>query len=88
MLISQIKNAMRLAKYEILEDGQYYGEIHGSRAFGRSPITWKCAAKNYKVCLKTGSCLGSDWGINFQLWQGYNLSLRRLSHAAVWCNQT
>ena len=29
MLISYIQNAMRLAKYEILADGQYYGEIEG-----------------------------------------------------------
>ena len=29
MLITYIQNAMRLAKYEILEDGQYYGEIPG-----------------------------------------------------------
>ena len=29
MLISYIQNAMKLAKYEILEDGQYYGEIEG-----------------------------------------------------------
>ena len=29
MLISYIQNAMKLAKYEILEDGQYYGEIKG-----------------------------------------------------------
>ena len=29
MLITYIQNAMRLAKYEILEDGKYYGEIPG-----------------------------------------------------------
>ena len=29
MLISYIHNAMKLAKYEILEDGEYYGEITG-----------------------------------------------------------
>jgi predicted RNase H-like HicB family nuclease len=29
MLITYIQNAMRLAKYEILQDGQYYGEIPG-----------------------------------------------------------
>lgn len=29
MLITYIQNAMRLAKYEILENGQYYGEIPG-----------------------------------------------------------
>ncbi len=29
MLITYIHSAMRLAKYEILEDGQYYGEIPG-----------------------------------------------------------
>ena len=29
MLITYIQSAMRLAKYEILEDSQYYGEIPG-----------------------------------------------------------
>ncbi len=29
MLISYIQNAMKLAKYEILEDRKYYGEIEG-----------------------------------------------------------
>jgi len=29
MLITYILSAMRLAKYEILQDGQYYGEIPG-----------------------------------------------------------
>jgi len=29
MLIIYIQNAMRLAKYAILEDGQFYGEIPG-----------------------------------------------------------
>lgn len=29
MLIAYIHNAMKMAKYEILEDGQYYGEISG-----------------------------------------------------------
>ena len=29
MLITYIQSAMHLAKYEILEDGQYYGEIPG-----------------------------------------------------------
>ena len=29
MLLAYIQNTMRLAKYEILEDGAYYGEIPG-----------------------------------------------------------
>jgi predicted RNase H-like HicB family nuclease len=29
VLVTYIQNAMRLAKYEILEDGSYYGEIPG-----------------------------------------------------------
>jgi len=29
VLLTYIQNAMRLAKYEILEDGSYYGEIPG-----------------------------------------------------------
>jgi predicted RNase H-like HicB family nuclease len=29
MLITYIQNAMRLAKYEILEEGQFYADIPG-----------------------------------------------------------
>lgn len=29
LIASYIQNAMRMAKYEILEDGQFYGEIPG-----------------------------------------------------------
>lgn len=29
MLITYIQNAMKLAKYEILDNGQYYGDISG-----------------------------------------------------------
>lgn len=29
MLTTYIQSTIRLAKYEILEDGQYYGEIPG-----------------------------------------------------------
>ena len=43
MLITYIQNAMRLAKYEILEDGQYYGEIPGFQG------VW-AQAENLETC--------------------------------------
>ena len=54
MLITYIQNAMRLAKYEILEDGQYYGEIpdfHG---------VW-AQAENLETCRDELHSVLEDW---------------------------
>ena len=54
MLITYIQNAMRLAKYEILEDGQYYGEIPGFQG------VW-AQAENLETCREELQSALEDW---------------------------
>jgi len=54
MLINYIQNAMRLAKYEILEDGQYYGEIPGFQG------VW-AQADNLEACREELQSGLEDW---------------------------
>jgi hypothetical protein len=54
MLISYIHEAMRLAKYEILEDHTTMGKFPAFREFGQMQIRWMPAARNCKVCWKIG----------------------------------
>lgn len=54
MLITYIHNAMRLAKYEILEDGNYYGEIPGFDG------VW-AQADNLEACRDELQSVFEDW---------------------------
>lgn len=54
MLITYIQNAMRLAKYEILEDGKYYGEIPGFEG------VW-AQAENLETCRDELQSALEDW---------------------------
>ncbi len=54
MLISYIQNTMKLAKYEILEDGQYYGEIEGFQG------VW-AQADNLETCREELQSALEDW---------------------------
>lgn len=53
-----IQNAMRLAKYEILEDGQYYGEIPGFQG------VW-ASSENLEACREELQSVLEDW-LNFK----------------------
>jgi len=54
MLITYIQNAMRLATYDILEDGQYYGEIPGFQG------VW-AQAENLETCRDELQSVLEDW---------------------------
>jgi predicted RNase H-like HicB family nuclease len=54
MLITYIQNAMKLAKYEILENGQYYGEIPGFQG------VW-AQADNLETCRDELQSALEDW---------------------------
>ena len=54
MLITYIQNAMKLAKYEILEDSQYYGEIPGFQG------VW-AQAENLEDCREELQSALEDW---------------------------
>jgi predicted RNase H-like HicB family nuclease len=65
MLITYIQNAMRLAKYEILEDRQYYGEIPGFDG------VW-AQAENLEDCREELQSALEDWLV-LGLRMGHNL---------------
>ena len=54
MLISYIQNAMKLAKYEILEDRQFYGEIPDFNG------VW-AQAENLEACREELQSALEDW---------------------------
>jgi len=54
MLTTYIQHAMRLAKYGILEDGQYYGEIPGFQG------VW-AQAENLEACREELQSALEDW---------------------------
>jgi len=54
MLISYIHNAMKMAKYEIIEEGQYYGEIAGFQG------VW-AEADNLETCREELQSALEDW---------------------------
>ena len=54
MLITYINSAMRLAKYEILKDGQYYGEIPGFQG------VW-AQAEHLEACREELQSALEDW---------------------------
>jgi predicted RNase H-like HicB family nuclease len=54
MLITYIQNAMRLAKYEILKEGQYYGEIPEFQG------VW-AQADNLEACREELQSALEDW---------------------------
>jgi predicted RNase H-like HicB family nuclease len=54
MLTSYILNAMRLAKYDILEDGHFYGEIEGFQG------VW-AQAEDLETCREELQSALEDW---------------------------
>lgn len=54
MLIAYIQNAMRMAKYEILEDGQFYGELPGFQG------VW-AQAEDLETCREELQSALEDW---------------------------
>lgn len=54
MLTDYINAAMALAKYELLEDGSYYGEIEALPGVWADGTTLKRAAKHYRKLVRTG----------------------------------
>jgi hypothetical protein len=55
MLTEYIQAAMGKARYEILDDGTYYGEIPLVAAFGPLPKPWRHVVGSCKRCSKSGS---------------------------------
>ena len=73
MLLSYIQNAMRLAKYEILEDGGYYGEIPGFEGVWAQADTLEACRDELQSALENWLVLGLHMGHDLPVVAGIHL---------------
>ena len=79
MLTSYIHAALRRAKYEIIEDGQYYGEIPGFDGIWASAATLEECRDELRETLEDWLVLGFGWGMCFRSWMA-SISSRLRRH--------
>ncbi len=70
MLIEYIQQALRLAKYEILEDGSFYGEIPGFDGVWAQAQTLEDCREELRRVLEDWLILGLRLGTPCRKWQG------------------
>ena len=73
MLTSYIHAALRRAKYEIIEDGQYYGEIPGFDGVWSSAETLEDCREELRETLEDWLVLGLRMGHALPVVDGINL---------------
>ena len=73
MLTSYIHAALRRAKYEIMEDGQYYGEIPGFDGIWASAATLEECRDELRETLEDWLVLGLRMGHVLPIVDGINL---------------
>ena len=73
MLTTYIQAAMRLAKYEILEDGGYYGEIPGFQGVWASAEALDACREELQSALEDWLVLGLRMGHPLPVVAGINL---------------
>ena len=73
MLISYIQNAMKLANYEILEDGQYYGEIKGFQGLWAQAEQLEACREELQSALEDWLALGLRMGHKLPVVAGIHL---------------
>ena len=73
MLTSYIHAAMRLAKYEILEDGQYYGEIKGFQGIWAQANDLESCREELQSALEDWLVLGLRMGHKLPVVAGIQL---------------
>ena len=73
MLTSYIHAALRRAKYEIIEDGQYYGEIPGLDGVWASAGTLEDCREELRETLEDWLVLGLRMGHALPVVDGINL---------------
>ena len=73
MLITYIQSAMRLAKYEILEDGQYYGEIPGFKGVWAQSDNLESCREELQSALEDWLVLGLHLGHELPVVAGIRL---------------
>lgn len=74
MLISYINAAMRLAKYEILEDQTFYGEIPGFQGVWANADTLEACRDELQSVLEDWLILGLRMGHSLPIVAGINLA--------------
>ena len=75
MLTSYIQAAMRRAKYEILSDGTYYGEIPGFQGVYANAVTLDACREELQEVLEGWIVLGLRLGHTLPVVDGINLSM-------------
>jgi predicted RNase H-like HicB family nuclease len=73
VLIAYIQNAMRLAKYEILEDGSYYGEIPGFSGVWAQEADLETCREELQSALEDWLVLGLRMGHKLPIVAGIQL---------------
>lgn len=73
MLISYIQNAMKLARYEILEDKQYYGEIEGFQGVWAQTDNLESCREELQSALEDWLVLGLRMGHKLPVVAGIHL---------------
>jgi predicted RNase H-like HicB family nuclease len=73
MLTPYIRAAMRLAKYEILEDHTYYGEISGFQGVWANAETLEACREELQSTLEDWLILGLRMGHELPVVAGINL---------------
>lgn len=73
MLIAYIQNAMKLAKYELLEDGQYYGEIDGFQGVWAQSGNLESCREELQSALEDWLVLGLRMGHKLPIVAGIQL---------------
>lgn len=73
MLIAYIQNAMRLAKYEILEDGNFYGQIPGFAGVWAQADNLEACREELQSALEDWLVLGLRMGHKLPVVAGINL---------------
>ncbi len=73
MLITYIHQAMKMAKYEILEDGQYYGEIPGFHGVWAQAGDLESCREELQSALEDWLILGLRMGHNLPVVAGIQL---------------
>jgi len=74
MLTSYIQAAMRLAKYEILEDQTYYGEIPGFQGVWANTDSLEACREELQSVLEDWLILGLRMGHALPIVAGINLA--------------
>ena len=73
MLISYIQNAMKLARYEILADGQYYGEIESMQGVWAQADHLEAGREELQSALEDWLVLGLRMGHKLPIVAGIHL---------------